>query len=71
MRPVAFDSFKSTGITAGFVLNAGLRYRLNEDFQITADFRNFSGKQKMGGDFAPNEIDVSGAGFTLGFRLAF
>jgi hypothetical protein len=48
-----------------------LRYRINEDFQVTADFRNFSGKQKMGGDFAPNEIDVSGAAFTFGFRMTF
>jgi outer membrane protein W len=69
--PVVFDSFKSTGVTAGLVLNAGLRYRINEDFQVTADFRNFSGKQKMSGDFSPNEIDVSGAAFTLGFRLTF
>ncbi len=70
-QPVVSDSFKSTGTTTGFVLNAGLRYRINEDFQVTADFRNFSGKQKMGGDFAPNEIDVSGAALTLGFRLTF
>jgi outer membrane protein W len=70
-RPVVFDSFKSTGSTAGLVLNAGLRYRLNEDFQVTADFRNFSAKQRMGGDFAPNEIDLSGAAFTLGFRFNF
>ncbi|MBK5257477.1 MAG: outer membrane beta-barrel protein [Vicinamibacteria bacterium] len=69
--PVVSDSFKSNGATTGFVLNAGLRYRINEDVQVTADFRNFSGKQKMGGDFAPNEIDVSGAAFTLGFRLTF
>lgn len=69
--PVVFDSFKSTGVTTGLVLNAGLRYRINEDFQVTADFRNFSGKQKMSGDFSPNEIDVSGAAFTLGFRLTF
>ena len=69
--PVVFDSFKSTGVTPGLVLNAGLRYRINEDFQVTADFRNFSGKQTMTGDFAPNEIDVSGAAFTLGFRLTF
>lgn len=69
--PVVFDSFKSTGVTAGLVLNAGLRYRINEDFQVTADVRNFSGKQKMSGDFSPNEIDVSGTAFTLGFRLTF
>lgn len=69
--PVVFDSFKSTGVTPGLVLNAGLRYRINEDFQVTADIRNFSGKEKMSGDFSPNEIDVSGAAFTIGFRLAF
>lgn len=69
--PVVFDSFKSTGSTVGLVLNAGLRYRINEDFQVTADYRRFSGKQKMGGDFAPNEIDVSGDAFTLGLRLTF
>jgi outer membrane protein W len=69
--PVVFDSFKSKGVKAGLVLNAGLRYAINEDFQVTADLRNFSGKQKMSGDFAPNEIDLSGAAFTLGFRLAF
>lgn len=69
--PVVFDSFKSNGVTTGLVLNAGLRYRINEDFQITGDFRNFTGKQKMSGDFAPNEIDVSGSAVTLGFRLRF
>ena len=69
--PVVADSFKSTGVTPGLVLNAGLRYRINEDFQVTADVRNFSGKQKMSGDFAPNEIDVSGTAFTVGFRLTF
>ncbi len=69
--PVVFDSFKSSGTTTGFVVNAGIRYRINEDFQVTADFRNFSGKQKMGGDFAPNQIDVSGAALTLGLRLTF
>ena len=69
--PVVGDSFESNGVTPGLVLNAGLRYRINEDFQVTADFRNFSGKQTMKGDFAPNEIDVSGAAFTLGFRLTF
>ena len=70
-RDIVFDSFKSNGSTSGLVINAGLRYRINEDFQVTADFRNFTGKQKMGGDFAPNEIDLSGAAFTLGFRLNF
>lgn len=69
--PVVADSFKSKGVTTGLVLNAGLRYRINEDFQVTADFRNFSGKQKMGGDFAPNEIDLSGSAVTVGFRLTF
>jgi outer membrane protein W len=70
-QPVVADSFRSRGTTAGLVLNAGLRYRFNEDFQLTADFRNFSGKQKMGGDFAPNEIDVSGAALAVGVRLTF
>jgi hypothetical protein len=70
-NPVVYDSFKSSGSTVGFVLNAGIRYSINEDFQITADFRNFSGKQRMGGDFSPNQIDVSGAGLTVGFRLTF
>ncbi len=70
-RPVVFDSFKSSGTAGGLVLNAGLRYRINEDFQLTADFRNFSGKATAGGDFAPNEVDVSGSALTLGFRLRF
>lgn len=77
-QPVSFDSFKSRGSTAGLVLNAGLRYRINEDLQVTADFRNFSGEQTMGGDFktrergaTPNVIDVSGAAFTVGVRLTF
>jgi len=70
-QPVSFDSFKSNGTKVGFVLNAGLRYRLNEDFQVTADFRNFSGKQQMKGDFRPNEIDVSGGMFTVGVRVTF
>lgn len=77
-QPVSFDSFKSKGATPGLVLNAGLRYRINEDFQVTADFRNFSGRQTMGGDFRSsnsasirNVIDVSGAAFTVGFRVTF
>ena len=70
-QPVVADSFESKGTSTGFVINAGLRYRINEDFQVTADFRNFSGKQKMGGDFSPNEIDVSGAALSLGVRLTF
>jgi len=70
-RPILFDSFKSTGSTVGLVLNAGLRYRINEDFQVTADVRSFAGDQKMSGDFAPNRIDVSGTAVTLGFRVNF
>ncbi len=69
--PVTFDSFESTGTEFGPMANAGLRYRLNENLQITADYRYFWGKDRMDGDFAPNEIDVSGGAFTLGFRLAF
>ncbi|MEO5761848.1 MAG: outer membrane beta-barrel protein [Vicinamibacteria bacterium] len=70
--PVVSDSFKSTGVAPALVLNAGLRYRFNEDFQITADYRSFSAKKRRAsGDFAPNEIDVSGDAFTLGFRLTF
>ena len=69
--PVVADSFKSTGVTVGFLLNAGLRYRINEDFQALVDFRNFSGKQKAGGDFAPNQVDVSGAALSIGVRLRF
>jgi len=69
--PVVPDSFKSTGATTGLVLNAGLRFALNEDFQLIADYRRFSGKETMGGDFAPNEIDVSGDAFTVGIRLRF
>jgi hypothetical protein len=58
----------------GFVLNGGLRYRLNEDMQITADYRRFmAGRQKMKGDFgiSDNQIDVTGDMFTVGFRLTF
>lgn len=70
-QPVVPDSFKSNGTTGGFVLNAGLRYRINEDFQITADYRRFSGKATAGGDFAPNEVDLTGSAVTVGFRLRF
>lgn len=69
--PVVSDSFKSNGNTVGLVLNAGLRYALTEDFQLTADYRRFSGKETMGGDFAPNEIDLAGDAFTVGIRLKF
>jgi opacity protein-like surface antigen len=70
-QPVSFDSFKSTGTKLGFVANAGLRYRLNEDFQVTADYRHFQGKQQMKGDFSPNVIDVTGDMFTVGLRITF
>ena len=70
-RPIVADSFKSKGTTLGLVLNAGLRFRINEDFQAVVDFRNFSGKENMSGDFAPNEIDVSGAALSIGVRLRF
>ena len=71
-QPVEFDSFKSNGTKVGYVLNAGLRYRINEDFQITADYRRFgAGRTRAKGDFAPNEVDVTGDMFTIGFRLTF
>ena len=70
-QPVSFDSFKSTGATFGPMANAGVRYRLNSDLQITADYRHFWGKEIMGGDFRPNEIDVSGDAITIGVRLIF
>ena len=69
--PVVADSFKSTGAKIGAVVNAGLRYSINEDFQAVIDFRNFFGKQRMHGDFAPNEIDLSGAALSVGVRLRF
>ncbi len=53
------------------MVNGGIRYRLNADLQITADYRHFWGKETMDGDFRPNEIDVSGDAVTLGFRLTF
>jgi outer membrane protein W len=70
-QPVYFDSFKSEGTAWGPMVNAGIRYRLNSDFQITADYRHFWGKETMDGDFRPNEIDVSGDAITIGFRLIF
>lgn len=70
-QPVSFDSFKSTGVAFGPMVNAGIRYRLNTDLQITADYRHFWGKQIMPGDFRPNEIDVSGDAITVGLRLIF
>lgn len=70
-QPVSFDSFKSKGTAFGPMVNAGMRYRLNSDFQITADYRHFWGKKTMDGDFRPNEIDVSGDAITIGFRLIF
>jgi hypothetical protein len=70
-KPVVPDSFKSTGTTAALVVNAGLRYRINPDLQVTADFRNFWGGQRMGEDFGANRIDVSGAAVTIGVRLNF
>lgn len=70
-QPVYFDSFKSEGAAWGPMVNAGIRYRLNSDLQITADYRHFWGKAIMGGDFRPNQIDVSGDAITLGLRLIF
>ncbi len=70
-QPVYFDSFKSEGTAFGPMVNAGIRYRLNSDLQITADYRHFWGKENVDGDFRPNEIDVSGDAITIGFRLIF
>lgn len=70
-RRVSFDSFKSTGTAFAMVANGGLRYRLNTDMQLTADFRYFFGEGKMGGDFHPNKIDVSGPAVSVGFRMSF
>ena len=70
-QPVYFDSFKSEGTAWGPMVNAGIRYRLNSDLQITADYRHFWGKETMDGDFRPNEIDVSGDAITIGFRVTF
>ncbi len=70
-RRVIFDSFKSTGTAFAMVANGGLRYRLNTDMQVTADVRYFFGEDKMGGDFYPNKIDISGPAVTLGFRMSF
>ena len=46
-QPVYFDSFKSEGTAWGPMVNAGIRYRLNSDLQITADYRHFWGKETM------------------------
>jgi len=70
-RRIMFDSVKSTGTGFAMVANGGLRYRLNTDMQVTADFRYFFGDDKMGGDFYPNKIDLSGPAVTLGFRMSF
>jgi hypothetical protein len=70
-RRVMFDSFKSTGTGFAMVANGGLRYRLNTDMQVTADFKYFFGEDTMGGDFHPNKIDLSGPAVTLGFRMSF
>jgi len=69
--PVYFDSFKSEGTKFGPMVNAGIRFRLNTDMQITADYRHFWGKETMDGDFRPNEIDISGDAITMGFRFIF
>jgi opacity protein-like surface antigen len=70
--PVVADSFKSTGSAPGLVLNAGVRVRINDDLQAVADFRRFQGREeRMGGDFAPNELDLTGNMFTVGVRLRF
>jgi opacity protein-like surface antigen len=70
--PVVADSFKSTGTAVGFVVNAGVRVRINDDLQGVADFRRFAGRQeRMGGDFRSNEIDLTGNLFTVGVRLRF
>jgi len=68
---VYFDSFKSEGTAWGPMVNAGIRVRVTTDFQITADYRHFWGKEIMDGDFRGNEIDVSGDAITVGFRLIF
>jgi len=70
-NPVYFDSFKSEGTAWGPMVNAGIRYRINTDMQITADYRHFWGKETMDGDFRPNEISVAGDAITVGFRLIF
>jgi opacity protein-like surface antigen len=70
-NPVYFDSFKSEGTAFGPMVNAGIRYRINTDIQITADYRHFWGKETMKGDFRPNQISVAGDAITVGVRLIF
>lgn len=70
--PVVADSFKSTGTAPGLLLNAGVRVRINDDLSAVADFRRFQGREeRMSGDFAPNELDLTGNMFTVGVRVRF
>ena len=70
-QPVAPDHFRSSGVTGGAHVEAGLRIYLNRDFALVAEGRYLWAKTNMGDDFSQNRIDLGGASGTLGFRIRF
>ena len=70
-QPIISDSFQSDGTGFGFHVGAGVRVPVSSDISIVGAYRYQFAKHDMGGDFAGNEIDLSGGSATLGFNLRF
>lgn len=71
-RPIIADSFLSDGVTAGGHVVAGVRVRLNHDFNLAGEARyHLAPKVAMGDDFRGNTLDLSGWSATLGVHVEF
>jgi hypothetical protein len=69
---ISSDSFVSDGAIFGGHAAAGLRVPVGDDFAVTGEVRyQFAPRRRMNDDFRNNDIDLSGASATLGFRLRF
>jgi hypothetical protein len=73
--PVTADTLRSTGVTPGLHVEAGLRIPLNYDVAFIVQGKYlWAPKVDMGGDFAtspPNQIDLKGASALVGINFHF
>lgn len=71
-RPVASDSFVSSGAVLGGHAALGLRVPIGHDFAISGEVRyQFAPRKQMSDDFSLNRIDLNGTSATIGVRLRF
>lgn len=69
--PIVYGEHKSTGVTPGLHVAAGLRVPITYDLSLTAEARYQWAEANMGGDFGQNRIDLTGASANIGIRIRF